>query len=101
MPGDCACGRVKVTMGLADVCGAVCATLDGPAGGVQATTTSATQFLRPMRTAASAHATPMHVGRGSVVVQVDVADDGGRLCVRVTQTVSVRVGAGEPVPRPK
>ncbi len=78
-------------MGLADVCAAVCATLNGPEGAVPATATSATQFMRPMRSRATAAATALHAGRASVTVQVDITDEAGQLCVRVTQTVTVRV----------
>jgi len=81
-------------MGLADVCAAVCATLNGPQGAVPATATSATQFMQPMRSAATAVATALHVGRASVIVEVDVTDEAGQLCVRVTQTVTVRVPSG-------
>lgn len=76
-------------MGLADITAAVCATASSD-GGLPATATSATQFLRPVKSAATATAVPLHVGRSSVTVQVDVADDQQRLCVRVTQTISVR-----------
>lgn len=81
-------------MGLADVAGAVCAVLNVTDGALPATSTSSTQFLRPVRGSANAVATPLYVGRSSAAVQIDVSDDGGDLCVRVTQTVSVR-------PRPK
>lgn len=76
-------------MGLADITAAVCASA-ATGGGLPATATSATQFLRPIRSAATAVATPLHIGRTTVTVQVDITDDAGQLCVRVTQTVSVR-----------
>lgn len=85
-------------MGLADVAAAVCAVLNAAPGSAPATTTSTTQFLRPVRSSATATATPLNVGRSSVVVQVDVSDEAGALCARVTQTVAVRAGGGTPPP---
>ncbi|MEU2358704.1 PaaI family thioesterase [Streptomyces misionensis] len=77
-------------MGFADVTAAVCAVLNGPPGGIPATVTSSTFFLAPVRGDALAVASPLHVGKSSVTVEVDVKDDSGRLCVRVVQTVAVR-----------
>ncbi|MET9460133.1 PaaI family thioesterase [Streptomyces canus] len=74
-------------MGLADVCAAVCAALNGPAGAAPATVESSTHFLRPARTSVVATARPLRVGRNSVV-EVDIHDDEGELCVRVTQVVT-------------
>jgi 1,4-dihydroxy-2-naphthoyl-CoA hydrolase len=74
-------------MGLADVCAAVCAALNGPAGGAPATVESSTHFLRPARTSVVATARPLRVGRNSVV-EVDIHDDEGELCARVTQVVT-------------
>jgi 1,4-dihydroxy-2-naphthoyl-CoA hydrolase len=77
-------------MGFADVSAAVCATLNGPPGGIPATVSSSTFFLAPVHGDALGVATPLHVGRASVTVEVDVTDESGRLCVRVVQTVAVR-----------
>ncbi|MFC8362971.1 PaaI family thioesterase [Streptomyces griseorubiginosus] len=74
-------------MGLADVCGAVCAALNGPAGAAPATVESTTHFLRPARTDVVATARPLRVGRNTVV-EVDVHDAEGELCARVTQVVT-------------
>ncbi|MFF0092052.1 PaaI family thioesterase [Streptomyces canus] len=74
-------------MGLADVCAAVCAALNGPAGAAPATVESSTHFLRPACTSVVATARPLRVGRNSVV-EVDIHDDEGELCVRVTQVVT-------------
>jgi uncharacterized protein (TIGR00369 family) len=74
-------------MGLADVCAAVCAALNGPDGAAPATVESSTHFLRPARTSVVATARPLRVGRNSVV-EVDIHDDEGELCVRVTQVVT-------------
>lgn len=80
-------------MGLADVAGAVCAALNGGEGPVPvpATMESSTHFLRPMRgTAASATSRPLHVGRSTVTVEVDIRDDREQLCARVTQLVALK-----------
>lgn len=82
-----------VLMGLADVAAAVCAVTNSAPGARPATTTSATQFMRPVRGTATATATALYAGRSAVVVNVDVCDDDGRLCVRVTQTVAVLAAA--------
>ncbi|MGW7726659.1 PaaI family thioesterase [Streptomyces canus] len=74
-------------MGLADVCAAVCAALNGPAGAAPATVESSTHFLRPARTSVVATARPLRVGRNSVV-EVNIQDDEGELCARVTQVVT-------------
>ncbi|MFF7282281.1 hotdog fold thioesterase [Streptomyces griseorubiginosus] len=74
-------------MGLADVCGAVCAALNGPAGAAPATVESSTHFLRPARTDVVATARPLRVGRNAVV-EIDVHDAEGALCARVTQVVT-------------
>jgi uncharacterized protein (TIGR00369 family) len=74
-------------MGLADVCAAVCAALNGPAGAAPATVESSTHFLRPARTSVVATARPLRLGRNTVV-EVNVHDDKGDLCARVTQVVT-------------
>jgi uncharacterized protein (TIGR00369 family) len=74
-------------MGLADVCAAVCAALNGPAGAAPATVESSTHFLRPARTSVIATARPLRLGRNTVV-EVDIHDDEGELCARVTQVVT-------------
>ncbi|WP_053846499.1 PaaI family thioesterase [Streptomyces sp. NRRL B-24085] len=74
-------------MGLADVSGAVCAALNGPAGAAPATVESTTHFLRPARTDVIATARPLRVGRNTVI-EVDVRDAEGELCARVTQVVT-------------
>lgn len=74
-------------MGLADVCAAVCAALNGPVGAAPATVESSTHFLRPARTGVVATARPLRLGRNTVV-EVDIRDAEGELCVRVTQVVA-------------
>lgn len=74
-------------MGLADVCAAVCAALNGPPDAAPATLESSTHFLRPARTDVVATASPLRVGRNTVV-EVDIRDARGALCTRVTQVVT-------------
>jgi uncharacterized protein (TIGR00369 family) len=78
-------------MGLADVAGAVCAALNGTGDTVPATMESSAHFLRPVRgTGAFAISRPLHVGRSTVAVEIDIRDDQDRLCARVTQLVALR-----------
>lgn len=78
-------------MGLSDVAAAVCAAANGAEGTVPATMQSNTLFLRPVRGAgAFATARPLHVGRNTVTVEVDINDEQDVLCVRNTQVVAVR-----------
>ncbi|MGW6738984.1 PaaI family thioesterase [Streptomyces sp. NPDC055013] len=78
-------------MGLADVAAAVCAAVNGPEGTLPATMQSSTLFLRPVRGAgAFATARPLHVGRNTVTVEVDINDEQDVLCARITQVVAIR-----------
>ncbi|MDQ0808838.1 1,4-dihydroxy-2-naphthoyl-CoA hydrolase [Streptomyces sp. B3I7] len=80
-------------MGLADVAAAVCAALNGGEGAVPvpATMESSTHFLRPVLGAAAfAMSRPLHVGRSTVTIEVDIHDDQKRLCTRVTQLVALK-----------
>nr|WSZ19531.1 hotdog fold thioesterase [Streptomyces canus] len=78
-------------MGLADVAAAVCAAVNGPEEAWPATMQSNTLFLRPVRGAgAFATARPLHTGRNTVTVEVDINDEQDVLCVRNTQVVAVR-----------
>ncbi|MEU6914276.1 PaaI family thioesterase [Streptomyces olindensis] len=74
-------------MGLADVCAAVCAALNGPPGAAPATVESTTHFLSPARTSVVATASPLRTGRNTVV-EVDIRDAEGELCAKVTQVVT-------------
>ena len=78
-------------MALADSLGAVCAFLNLPDGAVTSTIESKTNFFRGMRGGGRAHATatPLHVGRTTIVVQTDIRDDEGRRLALVTQTQAV------------
>lgn len=95
-PRLCTAGAILhggALMTLADTVGAVCAYLNLPPGGRTATTTSATNFLRPVGAGTvTATATPVHLGRSMVVVRVDVTDAHGRLAATTTQTQAVLPG---------
>ena len=75
-------------MGLTDSTAAVCAVLNMPPGAGGTTTVAATtNFLRPAPLGrVTATARPLHKGRTTVVLEVDVRDDAGKLVARTTQT---------------
>ena len=75
-------------MALADSCGGVCAFLNLPDGAVgTATIESKTNFLRAVREGAvTASTQPLHRGRTMIVLETELADDGGALVAKVTQT---------------
>ena len=80
-------------MALADTVGAACAVLNLPAGASTATIESKTNFFRGLKGGtAHAVATPLHVGRTTIVVQTDIRDDEGRRVAFVTQTQAVTAG---------
>ena len=81
-------------MGLTDSTAAVCAVLNLPAGATGTTTVAATtNFLRPAPLGrVTATARPLHRGRTTVVLEVDVHDEQGRLVARTTQTQAVVTG---------
>lgn len=81
-------------LGLADVSAAVCAVLNAPPGTLPATADSTARFLRPVHGDASAIARPVQVTRSRVVVEVEVMDAAGELCVKVSQSVALRVPRG-------
>ncbi len=77
-------------MTLADTLGAICAFLNLPPGTRTATLESKTNFFRPvLRGAVHGVATPLHVGRSTIVVQTDLRDDRGKRVGLVTQTQAV------------
>jgi uncharacterized protein (TIGR00369 family) len=77
-------------MSLADNVGAVCAFLNLPSGAGTSTTSSATVFLRGVRSGdVTATARPLHVGRSTIVVVTELRDDSGRLVAQVTQSQAV------------
>ena len=77
-------------MAVADSVGAVCAFLNLPAGAGTSTIESKTNFFRGVREGTvRSTSTPLHVGRTTIVVQTDLADERGKLVARVTQTQAV------------
>jgi uncharacterized protein (TIGR00369 family) len=92
-PELCTAGGVLhggVVMALADSVGAICAYLNLPDGATTATLESKTNFLRAVSGGhVSATSRPLHVGRTSIVVQTDVADDDARAVAIVIQTQAV------------
>ena len=77
-------------MALADSVGALCAVLNLPEGASTSTIESKTNFFRGVRAGyVTAVATPLHVGRTTIVVETDLFDDDGRRVARVTQTQAV------------
>jgi uncharacterized protein (TIGR00369 family) len=80
-------------MAFADSVGAVCAFFNLPDGSTTSTTSSNTVFLRGVRDATVvATARPLHVGRSTIVVMIEVRDAQGRLVAQTTQTQAVLVG---------
>jgi 1,4-dihydroxy-2-naphthoyl-CoA hydrolase len=77
-------------MALADSVGAMCATLNLPRGADTSTIESKTNFLRGCTGGTvTGVATPLHVGRRTIVVQTDVSRDDGKLVSRTIQTQAV------------
>jgi uncharacterized protein (TIGR00369 family) len=93
LPELCTAGGVLhggVVMALADSLGAICAYLNLPAGATTATLESKTNFFRAVRGGrVSATSRPLHVGRSSIVVQTDVADENAQPVALVIQTQAV------------
>jgi uncharacterized protein (TIGR00369 family) len=78
-------------MAAADSVGALCAHLNLPEGATTATIESKTNFFRAVRGGTvSLLATPLHVGRTSIVVQTELRDAGGRRVALVIQTQAVQ-----------
>ena len=77
-------------MAAADSLGALCAYLNLPEGASTATLESKTNFLRAVRGGAvTLAATPLHVGRSSIVVQTELRDRDGDRVALVIQTQAV------------
>jgi uncharacterized protein (TIGR00369 family) len=75
---------------LADSAAATLAYLNLPAGATTATIESKTNFLAAVREGSvTARAELVHAGRRTIVVQVDVTADDGRLVTRTLQTQAV------------
>lgn len=96
-PAHCTAGGVLhggYLMALADVAAATLAFLNVPPGAKTATIEAKTNFLAAVREGAvTARAELVHKGRTTIVLQVDVRDDAGRLVTRTLQTQAV-IGAG-------
>ena len=74
--------------------GGLCAFLNLPPGAGTATISSSTVFTRALREGeVIAVARPLHVGRSTIVVQTDLADQAGRRVAQVTQVQAVLGGA--------
>ena len=78
-------------MAAADTVAATCAFLNLPEGAVGTTTIEAkTNFLGAVREGRVVFiAEPIHVGRTTIVLQIDARDEGGRLVSRSIQTQAV------------
>lgn len=77
-------------MALADSVGAVCAYLNLPAGATTSTTSSATTFVRGVRSGTvTATARPLHVGRSTIAVVTELRDEDQRLVAQTTQSQAV------------
>ena len=82
-------------MTLADAAAATLAYLNLPRGTTTATIEAKTNFLAAVREGSvTARAELVHAGRRTIVVQVDVAADDGRLVSRTLQTQAVIGGDG-------
>jgi 1,4-dihydroxy-2-naphthoyl-CoA hydrolase len=75
---------------LADSVGALCAVLNLPPGATTSTISSSINFMRGVREgAARAVAVPLHVGKTTIVVRIEVWDGSDRLVAQVTATQAV------------
>lgn len=92
-PELCTAGGVLhggVLMAMADTLGAVCASLHLPPGAATTTIESKTNFFRAVTEGVvEGLATPLHVGRRTIVVQTDLTREDGKRVARVTQTQAV------------
>ena len=80
---------------LADSAAATLAYLNLPPGATTATIEAKTNFLAAVREGSvTARAELVHAGRRTIVVQVDVTADDGRLVTRTLQTQAVIGGDG-------
>jgi uncharacterized protein (TIGR00369 family) len=77
-------------MAMADSLGAICAFMNLPDNTMTSTIESKTNFFRPVsKGAVHGTATPVHVGKTTIVVQTDLRDDAGKRVALVTQTQAV------------
>ena len=81
-------------MAIADSVGAFCASLNLPEGAGTSTIESKTNFLRPVTGGTvGIVATPIHVGRTTIVVQAEVTRDDGKPVSLTIQTQTVLPGS--------
>jgi uncharacterized protein (TIGR00369 family) len=77
-------------MALADSAAAWCAFLNVPRGSATTTIESKINFIRAVRSGhVDAVATPLHVGRTTIVVESELRDHDDRLVAKVMQTQAV------------
>jgi uncharacterized protein (TIGR00369 family) len=92
-PERCTSGGVLhggALMALADSLGGICAFLNLPAGAGTSTIESKTNFFRGVPSGeVVGTCRPLHVGRRTIVVQTDLADEAGKRVAQVTQTQAV------------
>lgn len=97
-PERCTAGGVLhggYLMTLADASAATLAYLNLPDGATTATIEAKTNFLAAVREGAvTARAELVHNGRATMVLQVDITDDAGRLVTRTLQTQAVIAAPG-------
>jgi 1,4-dihydroxy-2-naphthoyl-CoA hydrolase len=80
-------------MAAADSVGAACAGFNLPSGALTSTIESKTNFFRAVTEGEILiEATPVHVGRTTIVLQTDITRADGKLVSRTTQTQSVLAG---------
>jgi len=81
-------------MAIADSVGALCASQNLPEGADTSTIESKTNFLRPVTGGTvTIVATPIHVGRTTIVVQTEVTRDDGKPVSLTIQTQTVLPGS--------
>jgi|TARA_B100000749_G_C18415789_1_gene461238 uncharacterized protein (TIGR00369 family) len=81
-------------MAIADSVGALCASQNLPEGAGTSTIESKTNFLRPVTCGTvTIVATPIHVGRTTIVVQTEVTRDDGKPVSLTIQTQTVLPGS--------
>ncbi|MBY0442060.1 MAG: PaaI family thioesterase [Mycobacteriaceae bacterium] len=87
-------------MSICDVASAVCVALNIDDGKVWSTAESNSYFLRPVRHAATATATPIKLGKALTTVKTEVHDHTGTLCAYTTQIIYLTQATGTHSLRP-
>lgn len=75
-------------MSVCDLASAVCAALNVAEGNTWCTAESTTYFLRPVRSAATATAVPIKIGKSLITIKTEV-HDGDRLRAHTTQMLHI------------